>query len=1000
MKIFFTGKFLLYIILTVEAANIYGQGTLRGSVTDSLSRDPLFGANVYLVGTALGTAVDIEGHYTVSGIPLGHYKLRISYLGYKSKEFSIDIDSSRVKLLDIQLAPAAILGQEVVVSAQAEGQAAAINRQLSSNTIVNVVSEQKILELPDANAAESIGRLPGVSLLRSGGEANQVVMRGLGPQFSTVTIDGVRMASTDQNDQGIDLSTIAQGSLAGIELFKAITADKDADAIAGTINLVTKKAPSRRMIRFESFGSYNNLDRSAGQYNFQGRYGERFFNDVLGVQADGNLEKAIRSSESTNYNYDLTGIASGNDYEITQFEVTYINEIRKRGGASLLFDINTPDKGSIRFNTVYNKTSRSYITSYRTYAMNGGVIYDYRDINRDIEIFNTSLHGENHLFGLDAFWNLSFAQSGAKNPFDYEMNFTESSALDSTGKPISGMQNIPPQYSRGPVDVWIPYAINNFQAAYLYSADDRGAKNLEKQKTAYLDLLRHYSFSSSVTGTFKFGGKYRENGRSNDESQSRSNYYLYTLPQYTKSSDGTIVEKNFNGTQFQNLIIQNQRVSFANFLNAPPGSRSVYDKYALNPLINRDALDLWRQLNINGYIDQSGSNPEYIQNHGDGGDGSYYDIMERILAGYAMNTLNIGPQITFIAGVRTESDNNDYKSRFTPIPLSGFPFGQGFLRDTLVHHKETTVLPNFHLIFRPLYFMNIRLAAYKALARPDFNYRLLKFIATSASGNSVYIGNPDLNNAVAWNFEIQTQFYGNGIGLFSISAFYKNIENMYHYINDAQLTGQRGLDSLGIPWKDPFPSNSIYSLYYPYNSNKPTKVWGFEVEHQANFRFLPGLLKNIVLNYNFSIVRSETWAPVDLIHVDTVQRGPIKVPVTSYQLVERKQKLESQPEFFGNVSLGYDIYGFSLRVAAFYQGKYNSSFSFDGRGDGEQDSYTRLDIALKQQITDNVSVFLNLNNITNTREGNIVFDRITGWELPNTNYMYGLTADFGARVDL
>ena len=72
--------------------------------------------------------------------------------------------------------------------------------------------------------------------------------------------------------------------------------------------------------------------------------------------------------------------------------------------------------------------------------------------------------------------------------------------------------------------------------------------------------------------------------------------------------------------------------------------------------------------------------------------------------------------------------------------------------------------------------------------------------------------------------------------------------------------GQKYLDDNGINWKNPFSSNNMsYYISYPYNSSKPTKVWGFEIEHQANLGFLPGLLKNLVLSYNVSLVHSETY---------------------------------------------------------------------------------------------------------------------------------------------
>jgi outer membrane receptor protein involved in Fe transport len=62
--------------------------------------------------------------------------------------------------------------------------------------------------------------------------------------------------------------------------------------------------------------------------------------------------------------------------------------------------------------------------------------------------------------------------------------------------------------------------------------------------------------------------------------------------------------------------------------------------------------------------------------------------------------------------------------------------------------------------------------------------------------------------------------------------------------------------------------------------------------------------------------------------------------------------------------------------------------------------YSRLDVTLKQKITDNISVSLNLNNITNTQEGTTLANRITGWMLTDTNIKYGMTADLGVRIEL
>jgi len=286
----------------------------------------------------------------------------------------------------------------------------------------------------------------------------------------------------------------------------------------------------------------------------------------------------------------------------------------------------------------------------------------------------------------------------------------------------------------------------------------------------------------------------------------------------------------------------------------------------------------------------------------------------------------------------------------------------------------------------------------------------LRYVAKSASGNTLAMGNPNLLNATAWNFEVQNQFYSNTIGLFSFSFFYKNIINMLQTIPGVQLNGTSIIDSLGVPWRSFSPSGkwvfgtSDYTLTYPYNSNKPTKVWGLEVEHQTNFRFLPGLLQNIVLNYNFSIVRSEAWVTSSKVvsyQDSTLLFGHwIHITKSKNVLIDEKQKLQNQPEFFANISLGYDIDDFSFRISCFYQGQYNYSFSSNQRSDVIQNSFTKWDLVVQQKFNKNITVRLNIDNLTNTQTGQSYADRITGWTLPYNDQKYGMTADLGVRVDL
>jgi TonB-dependent receptor len=990
------------LIAMVLPAYASGQGTVSGTVTDSTEGGTLVGANVFVVGTPYGAVTDYNGQFRIQGIPAGSQTLRVSYLGYRSNDVRLVITDGAAISVDVALVPSLIEGEEILITAQARGQVAAINQQLNANTIVNVVSEEKIQELPDANAAESIGRLPGVSVIRSGGEANKVVLRGLSEKFSTVTVDGIRIPPTDADSRGVDLSTISQGSLAGIELYKALTPDKDADAIAGSVNLVTKKAPSERFVRLDARGNYNELMNSAGQYDFALRYGERFFSDVLGVQATGNLERRIRSNERINIDYGF----GGRGYGINNFIVEFTDEIRTRRGGGLLLDINTPDEGVIRVNNIYSSTKRDYLFSNRNYPYASGLLLQYTARNREQEIgtFTSSVTGDNFLYGLEATWGLSFAQSDAKYPYDYSIDFIEPSIIQN-GVQISGMRNDTPSLQSAPERL-IPFALNNFAVAYLNNAYYRSEKNRDKERTAFLNLLTPYTITSGISGELKIGGKYKDKGRFKASSELYSPYYLGYWRAYTRLPDGSIQPKNFTGTWFQpfyDRFIQTSgatRNPFASdFLDTPPHMRNLLDLYQLSPIVNRDALRLWYELNKNG-VDNLGRSLEYYTNPAI--DADFYDVTERVSAAYLMNTLNIGQDITFIAGVRVEHERNDYRSRFSPGGLGGFPVPSGVVRDTSSSYNETLWLPNVQLLVRPTDFLNIRAAAYRAVARPDFNLRLQKFVSSGGGGDvRLLLGNTGLKTAKAWNYEINTSVFGNSIGLVSVSFFYKEITDLFHVLDSVYTVGNALIDTFGVAWRTPHTGS--YALTIPYNSFKPTKVWGFEFEHQMNFNFLPGFFKNFVLSYNFSVVRSETF----LVSVDTatVYRkvyvpgfDSILVPFTTNEIVETKQKLEGQPEFYGNIAVGYDVGGFSARLSLFHQGEYNQSFSGSGTNDVVVDAFTRLDLALRQQITPNIEILMNVNNLTNIEERTSAVNREAGLKLPNTRELYGRSADLGVRL--
>jgi TonB-dependent receptor len=1000
MKPFFTSALLALIVLLVPAV-AFGQATLSGVVSDSLTHERLIGVNVVLMGTGMGNATNIEGAYSITGIPLKVYSVRVSCIGYEPKVIQIDFSRNTTRRLDVRLTSTVIQGQEVVVTAQMRGQVAAMNQQVASNTIINVVSEQKIKELPDANAAEAIGRLPGVSILRSGGEANKVILRGLSDKYTTVTIDGVKIAATDADSRGVDLSTISQGSLSGIELSKALTPDKDADAIAGSVNLVTKKAPSRRILQADIKGDYNKLMNSANQYDLSLRYGERFFDDILGVQLSGNLENRIRSNEQSTINYQDRYDFFPATYFISNFRLRFVDETRKRDGAVLLLDVNTPDSGSVRLSANYNATQRNNSTFLRNYPTNNAgstpVYYETEVTDQKITAFNTSVRGENYLGGLSFTWGGAYANSITDLPFDYYLDYFEAiGKRDASGHATSGMDLPPNLFIQANPELVIPYAVNNFAVAAIDSGIFSTERNSQTERTAYLDGKGKYGLGELITGELKLGGKYKYTTRLKNTGRLFAPYYLGFAWQ-PKNLTGTRFESFYNRYLANNLV---RSPSLLDFLDPSPATRNLLDLYTLNPMMNKDAVRDWYNLNKNG----TGAGVEYYTDNT--ADLNYYDIKERLGAGYVMNTLNIGRDVTFIAGVRVEKESNDYISRFVPGTgaLGGFPTPTGQVKDTATSYSETIWLPNFHLTLRPFEFLNVRFAAYRALARPDFSARLIKLWGQSVgSSNNLIVGNPNLKASKAWNFEVNTSVFSNTIGLISFSAFYKDITDDQQLLNAAGLVGPRFLDSLGIHWNTALTKGG-YQLTVPYNSSLPTKIWGFEFEHQANLSFLPGYLQFLVLSYNFSIVRSRAHLVATTIDttyfVTHSEFGDIVTASYTNRIIDRTQKLEGQPEFFGNVALGIDIGDFSARLSVFYQGQFNSTFSGGGLTDGITGRYTRCDLTVKQRFTDHIALLLSINNLLNVEENSYTTNRVYNWTRLNTSQRYGLTGDFGVRLDL
>jgi hypothetical protein len=412
--------FCFLSVLSVSFISVAAQGILKGVVTDKADEKPLIAANVVLKGTTIGTVTNLTGEY-IFPLREGTHTIQISYIGYGTQEESVTIKNNETTELNVGLSAVAIQGEEVVVTMQARGQLAAVNQQLRSNQIINVVSADRIRELPDENAAQAISRLPGIHLAGS-----KVVIRGVEPKLNKILINGVEMPSTEAENRSTDLGMISANMLSGIEVYKTLTPDMEADAIGGVVNLRLREARKGFHYSVTANGNYNQQEKYLGKYLFWGDISNRFLNDRLGVLFNVNYEKAKTSTDR--YTKSFTNISTQTDFWEGEYIYSSLNvydDLKKTNnfGASVVIDYNLP-RGKLVYSGMLTHTNRDE-TEYRD-ALAFRNLYQQLYLERhgfNRLLLNNSLRYEQQIgiVSLDA--SLSNVTIDHKDDFNYEFRF-------------------------------------------------------------------------------------------------------------------------------------------------------------------------------------------------------------------------------------------------------------------------------------------------------------------------------------------------------------------------------------------------------------------------------------------------------------------------------------------------------------------------------------------------------------------------------------------------
>ena len=227
-KIVFASLFLLLFSLPqMWAAHPVGTASLHGTVTDQADGQPLPGVSIYLPELKEGTVTDLNGRYSLTGLPAVQTTVQVSYVGHQTIVRTVNLCNT--VLLDFQLEEANAMLSEVVVTGLTGTEL--ISRSPSP---VSIISPHELHSTPSTNIIDALSRQPGVAQVTTGSGISKPVIRGLGYNRILVVNDGIRQEGQQWGDEhGVEIDPQRVHS---VEILKGpASLVYGSDAMAGVI---------------------------------------------------------------------------------------------------------------------------------------------------------------------------------------------------------------------------------------------------------------------------------------------------------------------------------------------------------------------------------------------------------------------------------------------------------------------------------------------------------------------------------------------------------------------------------------------------------------------------------------------------------------------------------------------------------------------------------------------------------------------------------------------
>lgn len=854
-------KVLLSLLILLSAGlqvlanvnvNELKHGTIKGRILDT-SNQTLPGATIYIDSLHTGVVSDINGFYTLTNIAPGTYKVKVSYVGYSPVEMTITVPEGKTVESDVMLNDGVKL-REVVVGGAFNGQRRALSSQKNAMGIVNVVSADQVGKFPDSNIGDALKRISGINVQYDQGEARFGQVRGTSADLSSVTINGNRIPSAEGDTRNVQLDLIPADMVQTIEVNKVVTADMDADAIGGSINLVTKNTPNKRMFNATAGSGYNAVSKKA-QLNLGLTYGDRFFNDKLGLMFSGSYQNAPGGSDNAEFEYDVDdGSIVMKEAQMRQYYVT-----RERQSYSLALDYEFNPDHKISFKGIYNRRNdweNRYRVVYKDLdesdpseqsieLQTKGGADDTRNARLERQqTMDFTLDGEHNLGGrLLMDWAASFSRASEDRPneryFGLKMDNNTGENLINTFHGIGG---------RAPYStIAIPGLDNEgWELDELTNSNQSIYENEWKFRLNFeLPLMK-----GLYGNTLRFGGKY-----TNKEKDRETTMYKY---------DGEDVNDNpiFNdGGAWREHGSSQIRKGFMVGDNYPEGTHFVSKKYL-------------GSINFNSMQGE----PDYEEMSGN------YHAKEEITSAYLRFDQKLGQKLDLMLGLRMEHTALNYRGLNWVVDED-----ENESLESTGNRKNsyTNWLPSVLLKYDVNDDLKLRASFTETLSRPKYS-ALIPSVNYNRADEEATIGNPNLKPTTSYNFDLSAEYYFKSVGLVSVGLFYKSINNV---IVDEVW---KGMDS-----QLPITGTYDYEISKPINAYD-ADLFGVEVAYQRDFGFITPALKCLGFYGNYTYTANKT-----------------KNHHFEHRVLEDGEDVDmiGSPEHTANASLFFEKWGFNLRLS-------------------------------------------------------------------------------------